>query len=221
MLEQLPTIEFYTTYRLCPLTTAFLEDFTDMKAVSARSDFATIHWQTTLIAPDTLVLCRLNENVIKTAIQYQSLGIRVLGGARVAAQLKAATSSGGVRGMGGLAQKLARNGSLSSVIKMLIEKEIDFEELARGGVLAVSTVHVLKGFETANVAVHSDILQCANVEEGSGSRDKSERNIMLVALSRYTKSLVILVDIPAPTPEPTGPAAKVQKTIGFAKIQVS
>ena len=217
MLEQLPTVEFYTTFRLCPLTTAFLEDHTALKTVSVRPNSGTVHWQTKIIAPDTLILCRMNENVIKIAIQYEAMDIRVLGGARIAAQLKTASSSGSVRGMGALAQQLARNGTLSSVAKMLADKEIDFAELQHGGVLAVSTVHILKGFECANTAVHSDVFQNAKAEEQSRSQDQSERNIMLVALSRHTNSMVLLVDIPEPVPEATG-ATKKQKTIDFPKI---
>ena len=215
-LEQLPTVEFYNTYRLCPLTTAFLEDLTGMKAVSTRSDFATIHWQTAIIAPDTLVLCRTNENVVKVALQYQAQGIRVMNGARIAAQLKNAKTTGTLRGMSTVAMHLTAKGTLSSTIKMLIDREISMEELARGGVLAVSTVHGLKGFETAHVAVHKDVFEHAHAEEQSKSKDNAERNVFLVALSRHKTSLVILMDVPIPDiPEP---GAKVQKTIDFVRI---
>jgi len=216
-LEQLPTVEFYNTFRLCPLTTAFLEDLTGMKAVSTRSDFAAIHWQTTIVAPDTLVLCRTNENVVHTAMQYEAQGVRVMNGARIAAQLKSAQASGLLRGMGALAVQLTLKGTLSSTIKMLIDREIGMEELARGGVLAVSTVHGLKGFETAHVAVHHDVFEHAYAEEQSKSKDTAERNVFLVALSRHKTSLVILRDVPVPDiPEP---GTKVQKTIDFARIQ--
>jgi len=215
-LEQLPTVEFYNTYRLCPLTTAFLEDLTGMKAVSTRSDFATIHWQTAIIAPDTLVLCRTNENVVKVALRYQAQGIRVMNGARIAAQLKNAKTSGTLRGMSTVAVHLTAKGTLSSTIKMLIDREISMEELARGGVLAVSTVHGLKGFETAHVAVHKDVFEHAHTEEQSKNKDNAERNVFLVALSRHKSSLVILMDVPIPDiPEP---GAKVQKTINFVRI---
>ena len=220
-LQEFPTVEWYTTYRLCPLTVAFLEDATAIRMASTRTDAGNIYWQSTLAAPDTLILCRNNENVVKQAIKYQNNSIRVMSGGKIAGQLKAALASGGIRGMAGLAKKLAQDGILGSVLDMLVKQEINIEQVQKGGVLAVSTVHNTKGIEVDNTAVHSDVLEHARTEQLSHAVDMSERNVLLVSLSRHKKSLTILVDIPAPTPEPTGSAAKVQKTIGFAKIQGS
>jgi len=212
--DKFPTVEWYSTYRLCPLTVAFVEDITGVRTVSLCKDIGNIYWQTTLASPHTLILCRQNESVVKQAIQYRHKDIRIMSGGRIAGQLKAALTSTSTRGMAGLGKKLAQSGMLSSVLKMLIEKDISIEELQKGGILAVSTVHSIKGITMQNVAVYPDVLEHARAEIGS---DHSERNVLLVAVSRHTKSLTLLVPIPLPILQPTG-AVKKQKTIDFPKI---
>jgi len=215
--DKMEHIEWYCTFRLDPLTTAFLEDVTGVRMHSMRTAPGQIVWNTIPSAPDTLIMCRTNENVIKMAIKFQKRGIRVVAGARIAGQLKAASVFSSMRGMGGLAKKLQKDGQLQSVINMLTKQEIDIKTLALGGFLAVSTVHMLKGFEYTNCAVHNDILDHAHEETMSKSRDHSERNILLVSFSRHQQSLTIMVDILPAIPIDTASKNKKQKTIDFAK----
>jgi len=121
--------------------------------------------------------------VVKQAIQYRHKDIRVMCGGRIAGQLKAALTSSSTRGMAGLGKKLAQSGMLSSVLKMLIEKDINMEELQKGGILAVSTVHSIKGITMEHVAIYPDVLENSKAEESSKSADHSERNVLLVAIS--------------------------------------
>ena len=196
--DKFPTVEWYTTYRLCPLTTCFIEDMTGARMASLRKDVGTITWNTTISAPDTLILCRTNEGVVRMALKYKQAVIRVIAGGRIAAQLKAASLSGSYKGMGGLAKKLQKDGQLGSMVKMLTDKEIDLKELSSSNVFAVCCVFQSKGHEQNHIAIGKCILDHAREETLSKSTDRTERNVLMVSLSRHLLSLTLLYDIPEP-----------------------
>jgi len=92
--DQFPIVEWYSTYRLCPLTIPMIEDMTGARMASIRKDTGTILWKGTISTPTSFILCRTNANVVKMLLQYQIQGICVISGAQIAAQLKAASLSG-------------------------------------------------------------------------------------------------------------------------------
>ena len=204
-------ILWYSTYRLDPLTVAFIEDTCGIKMVSRRTDAAVVRWSTTLTAPHTLVMARKNENVIRLAVQYRHAHIRVLSGARLAVLLRTASVSGGQHGMPKLARTLQHDGQLHAVLKMLVDQDITLKELKDTPTFAVSSLHGLKGYETDATALCADLLEAARKETASGSADTCERNCLFVALSRHKHSLTLLLDVKPPC-EPA-PASKVQTTL--------
>jgi hypothetical protein len=198
MSENFPEIPWYTTYRLDPLTVAFVEDMSNIRMVSKRSDAGLILWGTKITQPNTLIIARKNENVVKLAILHKNAGIRVLSGTRIASLLKGAGASVSQFGMAKIAKKLKQDGHLNTVIKMLIERDISLTDLKCSPVFAVACLHGVKGFETENTAIHSDLMQAAKKETETKCEEQSERNCLFVAISRHIKSLTILVDIPVP-----------------------
>jgi len=193
-----PTIPWYTTHRLDPLTVAFVEDICNIRMVSKRSDAGIILWGTRISQINTLIMARKNENVVKLAILHQHAGIRVLSGARIAGLLKGAGASDSQYGMAKIAKKLKQDGQLSAVIKMLIQRDISLTDLKGSPVFAVACLHGVKGFETENTAVHSDLIEASKKETESNCVETCERNCLFVAISRHTKSLTIMIDIPVP-----------------------
>jgi len=215
-------IQWYSTYRLCALTVAFLEDLCGVNMVSKRTDTSVIRWQNKVTEPNTLVMARTNETVVRIAIQYQKTNIRVMAGTRIASMLKIASLSPAQQGLAKLAKTLKQDGSLANVLKFLTERDIGIKDLKNTPTFCVSTLHTLKGIEVDNTAVHMDIMQAAQKEASAKSIDRSERCVAFVALSRHKKSLTILFDIPEPVKqavEPTKQAAgpaKVQSTLDLA-----
>ena len=214
----MPTqIQWYSTYRLCPLTVSFLEDMTNIIMVSKRTDKCMIRWQTKITEPNTLVMTRSHESVVKVVLQYQKTNLRVMAGVRIASMLKAASMSVGQNGLAKLARKLKNDGLLTAVLKFLTERDISIKELKNTPTFCVSTIHMLKGFECDNTAVHMDIIQAAQKETCAKSVDRSERCVAFVALSRHKKSLTILFDIPEPVKQAVEPA-KIQITLDLSKF---
>ena len=196
--QNFPEIPWYTTYRLDPLTVAFVEDMCNITMVSKRSDAGLILWGTKITQANTLIMARKNENVVKLAILHQHAGIRVLSGARIAGLLKGAGACGSQFGMAKIAKKLKQDGQLSAVIKMLIQRDISLTDLKCSPVFAVACLHGVKGYEAENTAVHSDLIEASKKETESNCVETCERNCLFVAISRHTKSLTILIDIPVP-----------------------
>ena len=222
-------VEWYSTFRLDPLSVQWLEDMTGTRMKSNRrpSDISSISWSSVIpYKTHTLILCRKNESVISEAIRYSRTGnIRVIGGVRIALLLKTAASDKSQTGlMSQLADKLKSENTLSEVVNMLQESDISLNALRAGGVLAIGTVHQLKGFEYENVAIHYDVLQCAAKEREAKliPREYTEQNCLFVALTRHKKSLTILYDINSPklsgmqTDLPSPDIFKIQKNRIFS-----
>jgi len=205
-------IEWYSTYRLCPLTVSFLEDMANVNMVSNRKDECVIRWQTKITEPNTLVMARSNESVVKVVLEYQRTNLRVMAGTRIASMLKAASMSAGQNPLAKLARKLKSDGSLAAVLKFLTARDISIQELKDTPAFCVSTIHMLKGFECDNTAVHSDVLGAAKKEIVAKSVDRTDRSVLFVALSRHKKSVTILVDVPLPPVE----VAKVQTILDLS-----
>jgi len=79
---------------------------------------------------------------------------------------------------------------------MLIAREMNLKDLATNSALSVCCIFQAKGYETEHVGVHRDILDHARDETLQKSTDKTERNVLLVALLRHKLSLTVLIDIP-------------------------
>jgi len=150
--------------------------------------------------------------VLKIAMEYKNANIRVMGGVRIASILKAASVSAGQNAMAKTASKLKQNGQLGSMLKYLTEQDISIKELKDSPTFCVSTIHMLKGFETSNTAVHADVFEAAAKETQAKTMDRIDRSVLFVAISRHKQSLTILIDIPEPVEQNTGPA-KVQSTL--------
>jgi len=209
-------IQWYSTYRLCALTVAFLEDFCGVNMVSKRTDTSVIRWQNKITEPNTLVMARSNHSVLKIAMEYKNDNIRVMGGVRVASILKAASISAGQNSMAKTASKLKQNGQLASMLKFLVAQDISINELKENPTFCVSTIHMLKGFETSNTAVHADVFEAAAKETQANTVDRTDRSVLFVAASRHTRSLTILIDIPEPAKSIEN--VKVQSTLDLTKF---
>ena len=212
--EKIHEIPWYTTYRLDPITVAFVEDICNIRMVSKRSDLGVVRWGMKISEPNTLVMTRKNENVVKLAILYKNHGIRVLSGIRIAGMLKGASASTSHYGMAKIAKNLQKDGQLGAVVKLLIERDISLTELKNNPVFAVACLHGVKGFETNNTAIHSDLIEASKKETESNSLETCERNCLFVAISRHIKSLTILIDIPVPIV--TLETGKVQSTLDLS-----
>jgi len=204
-IDILHVVEWYTTFRLDPLSVQWLEDMTEtrMKSVRLPNDKSSISWSSVIQnKTHILIICRRNESVISEAIKHSHNGdIRVIGGVRISLLLKTAASNKSQTGsMSKLADRLKSEGKLTEVIHMLTESDISLNTLRTARFLAIGTVHQLKGFEYDNVAVHYDVLQCAAKEREARElpRDYTEQNCLFVALTRHKKSLTILYDINSP-----------------------
>jgi len=138
-------IEWYSTYRLCPLTVSLLEHISGIKMLLKRTDRSVIRWQTKITEPNTLVMTRSNENAVNIVTQYQKTNLRVMSGVRIASMLKAASLSLGQHGKAKLAKKLKNDGQLGAIVKILTERDISINELKDTPTFCVSTLHNLKG----------------------------------------------------------------------------
>jgi len=196
---------------------AFLEDISGVTMVSKRTENSVIRWQNKVTEPNTLVMARTNETVVRIAIQYQKTNLRVMAGARIASMLKIASLSPAQQGLAKLAKTLKQDGSLANILKFLTERDIGIKDLKDTPTFCVSTLHTLKGIEVDNTAVHMDIMQAAQKETFAKSIDRSERCVAFVALSRHKKSLTILFDIPEPVKQAVEPA-KFQSTFDLSKF---
>lgn len=139
-------IEWYSTYRLCPLTVSLLEHISGIKMLLKRTDRSVIRWQTKITEPNTLVMTRSNENAVNIVTQYQKTNLRVMSGVRIASMLKAASLSLGQHGKAKLAKKLKNDGQLGAIVKILTERDISINELKDTPTFCVSTLHNLKGW---------------------------------------------------------------------------
>lgn len=175
-------IEWYGTWRLDAFTASFVEERFGRRMHSYRGagEQAEIFWKDDLVFAKTLVLCRYNQNVVKTAARFPEL--RVVGGDSLAQRLAtAAKDDSMVTPLASYAQSLVRAGRLEDVCGMLRDRAVRLVDV--NGVAAVSTVHQAKGFEYDHCAVHADLL--------APSTD-DERNISFVAFTRHKKSLVVM-----------------------------
>jgi len=182
--------------------------------VSKRTDTSVVRWGVKITEPNTLVMARTNHSVLKIAMEYKNANIRVMGGVRIASMLKAASVSAGQNAMAKTASKLKQNGQLGSMLKFLTEQDISIKELKDSPTFCVSTIHMLKGFETSNTAVHADVFEAAAKETQANTMDRIDRSVLFVALSRHKQSLTILIDI-APAVE-TIENVKVQSTLDLS-----
>jgi len=126
----------------------------------------------------------------------------------------AASVSAGQNAMAKTANKLKQNGQLASMLKFLTEQDISIKELKDSPTFCVSTIHMLKGFETSNTAVHADVFEAAAKETQAKTMDRTDRSVLFVAISRHKQSLTILIDI-APVVE-TIENVKVQSTLDLS-----
>ena len=176
-------VEWYGTWRLDAFTARFVEERFGRRMHSYRGagEKSEIFWKDDLVFAKTLVLCRYNQSVVKTAARFPEL--RVVGGETLARRLAtAAKDDSMVTPLAAYAQSLARSGHLEDVCAMLRDRAVrlvDVDDMA-----AVSTVHQAKGFEYDHCAVHADLL--------TPSTD-DERNVSFVAFTRHKKSLVVMV----------------------------
>jgi len=98
-----------------------------------------------------------------------------------------------------LAERFRKEGTLSQVLDMLEDSDIDLHGLHPGEFLAVGAVHQLKGFEHYHVAVYrssiSRHLIVPRNKNDAQSNERTERNCLFVARTRHRCSLTILLDI--------------------------
>ena len=211
---QCPVIEWYSTFRLDALTVLWLEDMTGkrMQSIRPAAQKCVIAWSLKMPhLPQTLIICRKNESVITEAIKHaDTAAVNVLGGVRIAALLRqAAKDSSSKTGMSQLAAKLKADDTLEKVIEMLDASDISLKLLAGTSVLAIGTVHQLKGFEYDHVAVHEDVIEAAAKERLSTSvqGESTEQNCLFVTTSRHRLSLTMLCDIKIAKKTPDVPAS--------------
>ena len=210
----IPVIEWYSTFRLDALTVLWLEDMTGkrMQSIRPAAQKCVIAWSLKMPhLPQTLIICRKNESVITEAIKHaDTAAVNVLGGVRIAALLRqAAKDSSSKTGMSQLAAKLKADDTLEKVIEMLDASDISLKLLAGTSVLAIGTVHQLKGFEYDHVAVHEDVIEAAAKERLSTSvqGESTEQNCLFVTTSRHRLSLTMLCDIKIAKKTPDVPAS--------------
>lgn len=171
-------IEWYGTYRLDPITCAYVEEYFDRKMFSYRYDAqeADIAWSHDVRYPGTLVLCRCNSSVIEYAMEHEE--IFVINGDDISRRLKHATNDGSARSpLARYARSLGAD--FTTTCEHLEKKSISLASLH--GQDAVGTVHQVKGFEYEHVAVHFDILE--HVED---------IKVAYVAFTRHTASLTFI-----------------------------
>jgi ribosomal protein L23 len=200
--NQCSVIEWYSTFRLDALTVLWLEDMTGKRMHSMRpaDQKCVITWSLNIPhLQKTLIICRKNESVITEAIKYADIaGVHVIGGVRIAGLLRqAAKDSSSKAGMPHLAARLKANNTFDKVVEMLDSSDISLKLLSGTSVLAIGTVHQLKGFEYDHVAVHEDVIEAAMKERVSTSvqGECTEQNCFFVAISRHRLSLTILCDL--------------------------
>jgi hypothetical protein len=174
--------EWYGSWRLDELTVAFVEDYFGKRMSSYRHGVVgSVRFCTKIEYSDNaLVLCRTNENVIKTAKQYNDM--RIVSGNSIASKLQSARcDSTRTMPMAVYAQSMDDE-RFGEVVDMLKSRSVTTRELnsSKYNISCVGTVHQLKGFEYPKCVVHDDVLG-------------SEKEIVFVACSRHTDSLTILL----------------------------
>jgi len=206
-------IEWYNTYRLESLTVKWLEDVTGKRMFSHRNEdeICTLKWSDKIMHEQTLTICRFNITAIRIAIKFQNDGIRVINVTQLSKNFETDSKKISPEAKKRFEQKksnnprtdfileLQQNGEFEKVIAMLHKQDISLCNINSGNFLVVTVVHQIKRFECDHVAVHEEFIHCAERETLKNSKDRCERNCLLVAFFRHRKSLIILKDIFLPT----------------------